>query len=145
MRSQNSDSVDRGNQIDAAVLLGEWELASRGLEGLVKDMKDRAEAGFAVGEISLAMKVLRAAISKALNGAIEAEGCEADDKIELKNLHAEVLRMRQEEPRQLQSQKEKYDKLLIQAKQEGRTEKELEPFYEVGSNSSHRPHPLYYD
>ena len=145
MRSQNSDSVDRGKQIDAAVLLGEWELASRGLEGLVKDMKDRAEAGFAVGEISLAMKVLRAAIRKALNGAIESEGCGADDTIELKNLLVEILRMRQEEPRQLQSQKEKYDQLLIQAKQEGKTEKELEPFYEVGSNSSHRPHPLYYD
>ena len=125
------------------MLLGEWELASRGLEGLVKDMKDRAEAGFAIGEISLAMQVLRAAIRKALNGAIEAEGCRADDTIELKNLCVEILRMRQEEPRQLQSQKEKYDMLLIQARQEGRTEKELEPFYEVGSNSSHRPHPLY--
>ena len=142
MQSQNPDSVDRGKQIDAAVLLGEWELASRGLEGLVKDMKDRAEAGFAVGEISLAMQVLRAAIRRALNGAIK--GCGADDRVELKNLHAEILRMRHEEPRQLQSQKEKYDKLLIQAKQEGRTEKELEPFYEVGSNSSHRPHPIYY-
>ena len=137
MQSQNPDSVDRGKQIDAAMLLGEWELASRGLEGLVKDMKDRAEAGFAVGEISLAMQVLRAAIRKALNGAIESEGCGADDTIELKNLCVEILRMRQEEPRQLQSQKEKYDKLLIQARQEGMTEKELEPFYEVGSNSSH--------
>ena len=94
-------------------------------------MKDRAEAGFAVGEISLAMQVLRAAIRRALNGAIK--GCGADDRVELKNLHAEILRMRHEEPRQLQSQKEKYDKLLIQARQEGRTEKELEAFYEVGS------------
>merc|ERR1712156_553062 len=74
-----------GKQIDAAVMLGEWELASRGLEGLVKDMKDRAEAGFAVGEISLAMQVLRAAIRRALNGAIK--GCGADDRVELKNLH----------------------------------------------------------
>ena len=40
--------------------------------------------------------------------------------------------MREKEARKLQTEKEKYDKLLLKARQEGRSEEELEPFYEVG-------------
>ena len=49
------------------MVLGEWEMTSRGLHGLFKEMEDRTEAGFTVGEVSLAIHVLRLAIQRILN------------------------------------------------------------------------------
>merc|ERR1719266_387122 len=61
-----------GKQIDASVVLGEWEMASRGLDGLWQEMEDRTEAGFTVGEVSLVMKILRLAIQRILNRTNES-------------------------------------------------------------------------
>ena len=124
--------LNRGKQVDAAVILGEWELASRGLEGLVQEMEDKTEAGFMVGEVSLAMQVLRVAIQKRLQGKKSSVECMEDKDKEMEKLREEVTKMLKEDPRKLQAQKEKYDDLLLEARQEGRSEEELEPFYEVG-------------
>ena len=113
------------------MILGEWELASRGLEGLVQEMEDKNEAGFIVGEVSLAMQVLRVAIQKILHRMKNSKECMKDKDKEIERLREEVLKKRKEEPRKLQTQKQKYDELLLQARQEGRSEEELEPFYEV--------------
>ena len=114
------------------MILGEWEMASRGLEGLVQEMEDKNDAGFVVGEVSLAMQVLRFAIQKILHKMKSPKECMDDKDKELEKLREEIMGMRKKEPRKLQTQKEKYDKLLLQARQEGRSEEELEPFYEVG-------------
>ena len=124
---------NRGKQVDAAVILGEWEMALRGLDGLVQEMEDKTEAGFMVGEVSLAMQVLRVAIHKILQGNKSSMECMKDKDKEMEKLREEVVKMRKEEARRLQAQKEKYDNLLLQARQDGRSEEELEPFYEVGA------------
>ena len=118
--------------MDTAVILGEWEMASKGLEGLVQEMEDKNEAGFVVGEVSLAMQVLRLAIRKILHRMKSSKECMEDTDKEVEKLREEVLKKRKEEARKLQTQKQKYDKLLLQARQAGRSEEELEPFYEVG-------------
>ena len=114
------------------MILGEWELASRGLEGLAQEMEDKNENGFIVGEVSLAMQVLRVAIQKILHRMKSSKECMKDKDKEMERLREEVLKKRKEEPRKLQTQKQKYEELLLQARQDGRTEEELEPFYEVG-------------
>ena len=125
---------NRGKQVDAAVILGEWEMALRELDGLVQEMEDRtAAAGYMVGEVSLAMQVLRVAIRKILQENKISMECMKDKDKEMEKLRAEVMKMRKEEARKLQAQKEKYDDLLLEARQEGRSEEELEPFYEVGA------------
>ena len=113
------------------MVLGEWEMASRGLDGLWQEMEDRTEAGFTVGEVSLAMHVLRLAIQRILNRTNESM---KDSKEDVDELRGEVMKMRKDDPRKLQAHKDKYDKLLLQARQEGRTEEELEPFYKVGAS-----------
>ena len=115
------------------MILGEWEIASRGLEGLVQEMEDKTEAGFMVGEVSLAMQVLRLAIQKILHTMKSSKECTKEKDKGLERLREEVLKMRNAEPRKLQAQKEKYDELLLRARQEGRSEEELKQFYEVGS------------
>ena len=124
--------LHRGKQVDAAVILGEWEMASKGLDGLVQEMEDRTEAGFMVGEVSLAMQVLRVAIHKILQKKKISIECMKDKDKEMEKLRAEVMKMRKEEARKLQAQKEKYDNLLLKARQAGRSEEEFEPCYEVG-------------
>ena len=114
------------------MILGEWEMASKGLEGLVQEMEDKNEAGFVVGEVSLAMQVLRLAIRKILHRMKISKECMKGTDKEVEKLREEVLKKRKEEARKLQTQKQKYDKLLLQARQAGRSEEELEPFYEVG-------------
>ena len=47
-------------------------MASRGVDGLWQEMEDRTEAGFTVGEVSLAMHVLRLAIQRILNRTNES-------------------------------------------------------------------------
>ena len=118
--------------MDTAVILGDWEMASKGLEGLVQEMEDKNEAGFVVGEVSLAMQVLRLAIRKILHRMKSSKECMKDTDKEVEKLREEVLKKRKEEARKLQTQKQKYEKLLLQARQAGRSEEELEPFYEVG-------------
>ena len=115
------------------MILGEWEIASRGLEGLVQEMEDKTEAGFMVGEVSLAMQVLRLAIQKILHAVKSSKECMKVKDKGLERLREEVIQMRNAEPRKLQAQKEKYDELLLRARQEGRSEEELKQFYEVGS------------
>ena len=114
------------------MILGEWELALKGLERLVQEMEDKTEAGFMVGEVSLAMQVLGVAIQKVLQGNESSMECMEDKDKEMEKLREEVTKMLKEDPRKLQAQKEKYDNLLLEARQEGRSEEELEPFYEVG-------------
>ena len=126
--------LHRGKQVDTAVILGEWEMALRGLDGLVQEMEDRTEAaGYMVGEVSLAMQVLRVAIHRILQGKKSSTECMEEKDKEMENLREEVMTMRKEEARKLQAQKEKYDDLLLEARQAGRSEEELEPFYEVGA------------
>ena len=123
--------ITRGKQIDAALLLGDWDLASRGLEGLLQHLKSGQKVPLALRVLAIAIKIKRAQIK-----AKRSEDCnlraEADNGRELQFLHTEVLRMRQEEPSLLQVEKEKYEhSILIQAKRVGTTEKELEAFYQV--------------
>ena len=105
-------------------------MASRGLDGLWQEMEDRTEAGFTVGEVSLVMKILRLAIQRILNRTNESMKDSKEEDVD--KLREEVMKMRKDDPRKLQAHKDKYDKLLLQARQEGRTEEELEPFYKVG-------------
>ena len=124
--------VTRGKQIDAALLLGDWELASRGLEGLLQHLKFEEKAPLALRVLAIAIKIKRAHIKSKRSEDCNLWG-EADNGRELQFLHTEVLRMRQEEPSLLQVEKEKYEhSILIQAKRVGATEKEMETFYEVG-------------
>ena len=123
--------VTRGKQIDSALLLGDWDLALRGLEGLLQHLKSGQKVPLALRVLAIAIKMKRAHIK-----GKRSEDCnlraEADNGRELQFLHTEVLRMRQEEPSLLQVEKEKYEhSILIQAKGVGATEKELEAFYEV--------------
>ena len=111
-------------------------MASRGLEGLVQEMEDKTEAGFIVGEVSLAMQVLRLAIQKILHTMKSSKECTKDRDKEMERLREGVVKMRKEEPRKLQAQKEKYDELILRARQEGRSEEELKPFYEVRAGIS---------
>ena len=109
-------------------------MASRGLDGLWQEMEDRTEAGFTVGEVSLAMHVLRLAIQRILNRTNESMKDSKEEDVD--KLREEVMKMRKDDPRKLQAHKDKYDKLLLQARQEGRTEEELEPFYKVWMGTS---------
>ena len=124
--------VTRGKQIDAALLLGDWELASRGLEGLLQHLKFEEKAPLALRVLAIAIKIKRAHIKSKRSEDCNLRG-EADNGRELQFLHTEVFRMRKEEPSLLQVEKEKYEhSILIQAKRVGATEKEMETFYEVG-------------
>ena len=80
-------TLNRGKQVDAAVILGEWEMASRGLEGLVQEMEDKNEAGFVVGEVSLAMQVLRLAIQKILHRMKGSKDCMKDKDKEMETIN----------------------------------------------------------
>ena len=123
--------VPRGKQIDAALLLGDWDLASRGLEGLLQHLKFGAKVPLALRVLAIAIKIKRGQIKGKRSEACNLR-VEADNGRELQFLHTEVLRMRQEEPSLLQVEKEKYEhSILIQAKRVGTTEKELEAFYQV--------------
>ena len=125
--------VTRGKQIDAALLLGDWELASRGLEGLLQHLKSGEKVPLALRVLATAIKIKRAHIKSKRSEDCNLRGEEADNGRELQFLHTEVLKMRKEEPSLLQVEKEKYEhSILIQAKRVGATEKEMETFYEVG-------------
>ena len=122
----------RGKQIDAALLLGDWDLASRGLEELLQHLKFGEKVPLALRVLAIAIKIKRAQIKVKRSEDCNLLG-QADNGRELQFLHTEVFRMRKEEPSLLQVEKEKYEhSILIQAKRVGATEKEMETFYEVG-------------